>query len=178
MILPQAKGRSYVQHKAIWLLTSALHLMINNQQATQYCRKHSSAFSTLLMTQTLTISTSEMVSRLSTWTSTPTGIGGPVDRFHRLQWKHYHKIFHSRKYVHCAYSNAVSVSRRDLTPQCLWPILAQWHKHSNASGSRAFTVLLTDCLTSGHSPRLFSFSLVPEYSPHDKPKPKSSWKVL
>lgn len=28
----------------------------------------------------LTISTSEMVSRLSTWTSTPTGIGGPRTR--------------------------------------------------------------------------------------------------
>lgn len=34
---------------------------------------------------TLTISTSEMLSRLSTWTSTPTGIAGPRKKNNRTQ---------------------------------------------------------------------------------------------
>lgn len=75
---------------------------------------------------TLTMSTSEMVSRLSTWTSTPTGIGGPEGKWHHIRNALVLTLFFSKQKVKMTYYKQKVLKKNECTNRnrqghaCLW----------------------------------------------------------
>lgn len=64
---------------------------------------------------TLTMSTSEMVSRLSTWTSTPTGIGGPEGKWHHIRNALVLTLFFSKQKVKMTYYKQKVLKKNECT---------------------------------------------------------------